>query len=285
MKVATTVSLTLCLLSHPLLAGQDKFDPSTARAYQGYLLTFAWPEGQSTEYVTYKDLLPADISLLVQDTKDPDDILNTTENLNSNAESNPIFNNLENRLKRRVEVLSNQSWTLIFKASGDSISKNFTGGSEEFGHPELKASVNIRLGRYLETDISYQHFLFSRNSFAETLNSDDSHNAALANDRVNFSNTFNTLSAPISTGITPPNLAINNSEFIPSSVLTLSKSNRTASVKMNYLDHPTIGTLLYYEPIELEDAIERIALKTMTPETGSSLTYDNLQSTNELYSR
>jgi hypothetical protein len=51
---------------------------------------------------------------------------------------------------------------------------------------------------------------------------------------------------------------------------------------VNYLDHPTIGTLLYFEPIELEDAMDKIALLSMMPETGKSLNYDELQSTNEL---
>jgi len=40
--------------------------------------------------------------------------------------------------------------------------------------------------------------------------------------------------------------------------------------------------LLYFEPIELDDALEKIAAQSVTPETGSSLNYDELQSTNEL---
>ena len=71
-------------------------------------------------------------------------------------------------------------------------------------------------------------------------------------------------------------------EFEPALVLTLNQSNKTASKKVNYLDHPTIGTLLYFEPIELEDAIEKIALQTVAPETGASLNYTELESTNEL---
>ena len=43
-----------------------------------------------------------------------------------------------------------------------------------------------------------------------------------------------------------------------------------------------IGTLIYFEPIELEDAIEKVAAQSVTPETGKSLTYDSLHSTNEL---
>ena len=39
-------------------------------------------------------------------------------------------------------------------------------------------------------------------------------------------------------------------------VLSLTLANKTASKKLNYIDHPVIGTLIYFEPIALEDAID-----------------------------
>ena len=282
MKVATSVLLTACLFSHPLLADTEQYDPETARAYQGYLLTFSWPEGQSTEQVNYVDLLPAALGLLINNKQQASEKESPLD-----LQLDSPFVAMENKLKRRVDILANQEWTLIFKAPGDSIRKQFTHYSEAFGYPELTADVAIKLGRYLETDIRYQHYLFSRNALQNTVSSsqDDTPDQSASLDVTDSNITLLKAPEQTSTSIELPNLAINDEAFVPSAVLTLYQSNKTASKKVNYLDHPTIGTLLYFEPIELEDAFERIALKTMTPETGASLNYDELQSTNELYSR
>ncbi len=283
MKVATSVLLTACLFSHSLLADTGKYDPETARAYQGYLLTFIWPEDQSTEQINYVDLLPAELGLLINNKQQASE-----KKPRLDLQLDSPFVAMENKLKRRVDILANQEWTLIFKAPGDSISKQFTYYSEEFDYPELTADIVIQLGRYLETDIRYQHYLFSRNALQNAVNSPQSDvlNQSESLDAIDSNNrALLRASEQTSTSIELPNLAINDEAFVPSAVLTLYQSNKTASKKVNYIDHPTIGTLLYFEPIELEDAFERIALKTMTPETGASLNYDELQSTNELYSR
>lgn len=39
-------------------------------------------------------------------------------------------------------------------------------------------------------------------------------------------------------------------------MLSVSFANKTASKKLNYIDHPAIGTLIYFEPMALEDAID-----------------------------
>jgi hypothetical protein len=41
-------------------------------------------------------------------------------------------------------------------------------------------------------------------------------------------------------------------------VLPLHFVNKTASKKLNYIDHPVIGTLIYFEPLDLEEAIDMV---------------------------
>ena len=58
----------------------------------------------------------------------------------------------------------------------------------------------------------------------------------------------------------------------PALELNLNFNNKTASTKLNYIDHPIIGTLIYFEPLELEDAIERISMQQLMdnpPDEGS----------------
>ena len=264
MKALTPIFLSLSLLSTPLFADDGDINPDTARAYQGYMLTFLWPEGQSSEHIDYKNVFTVDNLIRLPKESDEENISVTNNEASASSESTP-FDNMEQKLDRRVTILANEKWTLIFKAPGDTIKKQFTSKQVKDGYPELTGDIAIKLGRYLESDIHYKHYLFD--SFTqpeidpETVNN-------------NESNLFSQ-----DTGNTKSDVKA----FEPALVLQLHQSNRTASKKVNYLDHPTIGTLLYFHPIELEDAMAAIALETMTPETGASLDYDELQSTNELF--
>lgn len=257
MKTLIISLLSLTLLNTHLFADDGEINTDTARAYEAHLVTFMWPEGQSSEQINYKNVLST--GNLLRLTKGEEDKLSTTS---STSGSTP-FGNIEERLGGHVKILANQQWTLIFNHPGDTISKTFHSEQEKDGYPELTGSISVKLGRYLESDIRYQHYLFD--SFTQPNTQGQSGKGSF------FSQGRNTLD-------TQPDFK----EFDPALVLALNQRNKTASKKVNYLDHPTIGTLLYFEPIELEDAMDKIALLSMMPETGKSLNYDELQSTNEL---
>jgi hypothetical protein len=262
LKVLIIILLSLTVFNTHLFADDSQINPDTARAYEGYLVSFIWPKGQSIEQIDYKNLLPTDRLLRFMP---PDD---DATNISNNTNQITPFGNIEKRLGHQVKILANQKWTLIFKQPEDTISKQFHSEQEQNGYPELTGNIAIKLGRYLESDIDYKHYLFDRVTQTTSI----PEKQETENEQSN---------QPIS--IFSP--SANVSEIKPVMILKLHQSNKTASKKVNYLDHPTIGTLLYFEPIELEQAIENIALQSMTPETGQSLTYDELQSTNELSDR
>jgi hypothetical protein len=249
--------LSLTLLNTHLFADDGEINTDTARAYEAHLVTFMWPDGQSSEQINYKNVLST--GNLLRLTKDEEGKPSAASNT---SEVTP-FGNIEGRLGKHVKILANQQWMLIFNHPGDTISKTFHSEQEKDGYPELTGSISVKLGRYLESDIRYQHYLFD--SFTQP-------NTQAQNSKGSF----------FSQGQNTPDVQPELKAFDPALVLTLTQRNKTASKKVNYLDHPTIGTLLYFEPIELEDAMDKIALQSMTPETGKSLNYDELQSTNEL---
>ncbi|ETX09739.1 hypothetical protein MUS1_05960 [Marinomonas ushuaiensis DSM 15871] len=280
MKARILTFLSLTLLSSQLLADDSQINPDTARAYQGYLLTFIWPENQSTEQVKYKEIVSTENLIRFVKPESGTSYLDGAESstpTEDKAETTPTpFDKFKKQLDGHVKVLSNQQWTLIFKDSGDTIKKTFHSEQEKDGHPELIGEIAIKLGRYLESDIRYQHYLFDRATQSEIAEVETIEPPS------GVTNAF------FSTPIIEPELIEPQpelKEFKPSLILTLEQDNKTASKKLNYLDHPTIGTLLYFEPIDLEEAMEKIALQSMTPETGASLNYDDLKSTNELSSR
>lgn len=278
-KLAFTL-FTLLFISSQSQAIDEPIDPDTARAYEGYIVTFIWPDDQTSEQIDYKNILTTeglfrlaetmtDASATTQETP-----TNVTENEVTEPASQPGLPEplvrIAEKLGQHVRILSNQQWTLIFRHPGDTIEKSFHSDEIKDGYPELTGDIHIKLGRYLESDIQYKHFLFD--SFTQpdaSLPIDENQN------RLFFSNQeSNQASEQANTK--------DLKAFEPALVLTLDIHNKTASKKLNYLDHPTIGTLLYFQPLALEEAVEKIALKTMSPETGQSLTFDTLNSTNEL---
>ena len=271
MKKLTITLLALLSISSRSYALDEPIDPDTARAYEAYIVTFIWPEEKTSEQIDYKNILTTEGLLRFTDEtteEQPQQEINS-ESDNANVAPEGLtepFANIAEKLGRQVRILSNQQWTLIFKRPGDVIEKRFYSEEMKDGYPELTADIRIKLGRYLESDIHYEHFLFDSftqpdSSFADTDSSTSSF----------FSNT---------TDESSPEQDLK--AFEPALVLKLNIQNKTASKKLNYLDHPTIGTLLYFQPLDLEEAVEKVALQTITPETGQSLTFDQLNSTNEL---
>ena len=252
MKPLIVIFLSLALLNTQLFAEDGEINPDTARAYEAYMVTFQWPDALTSEQVNYKSILSTDN--LIRLTGDE-------KNTDNNAQPTP-FGNVEARLGKNVTILANKKWTLIFRYPGDTIRKSFYSEQEKDGYPELTGNIAIKLGRYLESDIQYKHYLFDSFTQPDPIQS---------NEQTGTSSIF-------AQAKSQPEFKA----YEPALVLKLNQSNKTASKKVNYLDHPTIGTLIYFEPIELEDAIEKIATLSVAPETGKSLTYDSLHSTNEL---
>ena len=255
MKTLTLIALSISLFSTQLFAANGNINPDTARAYEGHILTFLWPDDQSREQVDYKNVLSL---------QDIQRINNTAENSNFSQSEQTPFDSIKKRLASHVTVVADQKWTLIFRASGDVINKNFQSKQEQDGYPELTGNIRIKLGRYLESNIHYQHYLFDDLSQPSITTEPEDQNSP---------SSFPLLSDEAQV-----------KKIGPAFVLTLDLTNKTASKKVNYLDHPKIGTVLYFEPIELEDAMAAIGAQSIAPETGKSLNYDSLRSTNELSS-
>ncbi|MBR7889174.1 hypothetical protein J9B83_09490 [Marinomonas sp. A79] len=261
MRAFFVTALLSASVSTSLLAEESNFNPDTARAYEGYLVTFLWPEGQTKEQIDYQNVYVTDHLLRLPTTQTDEQTSNNIkpESTPANYEDNSPLAKVEQQLSRRVTMLSHQKWTLIFKDSGDTLQRTFYSEQQKDGYPELTGTFKVTLGRYLESDIRYQHYLFD--SFSQPV-------PAVTSD-----NPFD---------VSESDIVSKFKAFEPGLVLNLHQSNKTASKKVNYLDHPTIGTLLYFEPLDLEVAMERMASKAVVPETGNSLTYDALNSTNEL---
>ncbi|MCB5162428.1 hypothetical protein [Marinomonas algarum] len=272
MRAFQALTLLAACCSIPAIGETTTINPDTARAYEGYLVTFMWPDGQTKEQVDYDNLYSTDhLPRFADDTIKPGEALQKDKNNSSEINellSTPL-DNAEQKLARHVTVLSKQQWTLIFKAPGDTIRKSFHSEQKKDGYPELTGDIAITLGRYLESDIHYQHYLFDSFSQPSPVQQ-DTQQEFLDHSLANNAQTSEADNLPTF------------KEFEPALVLNLHQTNKTASKKVNYLDHPTIATLLYFEPLELDAAIERVATKAVQPETGNSLTYDNLNSTNEL---
>ncbi|GAB3482254.1 hypothetical protein [Marinomonas epiphytica] len=243
---------TLLLLASVSQAAQaidlNQIDPKTARAYEGYLLTFAWPEKYASEHVDYENVLDLENLLRINQSQLESSTLNTSQ-------LPDVFLQYKQRLKNRVQILSSQRWTLIFNKAGARVNQSFYSPLTKDGYPELVGDISIRLGRYLESDIHYRHYLFD-----------------------SFSQPLETPPLDLNQTQIEPQLNTNIKQFEPALVLNLHIENKTASKKLNYLDHPIIGTLLYFEPLELETAIEAIQQQNATIETGLTSPYHDSSS-------
>ncbi|REG86508.1 CsiV family protein [Marinomonas pollencensis] len=237
MKTYYLLLLTLAAFSTKLFAANTpEYDPSTARAYEAYLLTFVWPDKESSEQVDYKSVIAG--TKLPRYTAPNDD--NSRSSAANIAQLSVPFDSFKRKIAPHAQVLVNKKWTLIFNTTGATVHETFHSERMKNGYPELTGKIAIKLGRYLESDIQYQHYRFDPRPVApsdpDTASDQDTQ----------------------PTQVLPPSLE-------PTLVLNLEQSNKTASKKLNYIDHPVIGTLIYFEPIALDDAIQQIALEKLTP--------------------
>lgn len=197
-------------------------------------MTFEWPKEDTAEHIKYDDILSLNG---IPKFTNPDERFNAsgTGSNGANIETiNNPFDAYQKKIQRNVNVLSNNSWTLIFDGKGDTLSRAINSAPLISGYSELSGTIKITLGRYLETSINISHYKFAATQ-------------PPINDVVN---TLTTNHAEKTT-------------LLPSARLDITQTNKTASKKLNYLDHPLIGTLLYFEPMELEDAIQQQALESL----------------------
>ena len=234
MKIQLLLACGISLISTLLHA--DEYD-SDARAYQAYIMTFEWPKEDTTEYIEYKNILSLNgIPKFTKQDESPTSSGNGSNAADIETINNP-FDSYRKKIQRGVKVLTNHSWTLIFDRKGDTLSRTINSPPQETGYSELSGTINITLGRYLETDINLSHY-----QFAATAISTQSFNNSSKVDQIETQN---------------------QAKPLPSARLDITQANKTASKKLNYLDHPLIGTLLYFEPMELEDAIQQQALENL----------------------
>ncbi|TDO99613.1 CsiV family protein [Marinomonas balearica] len=271
MKLAKLILLSSTFSAYTYATEIDlaSIDPEKARAYQAYLLTFEWPKGTSSEEVTYEDIKNSTNIV----SYDPPE-LNIEESTTRPATIEPLFNAFDGfnkKVGRHAKVLSNEKWTFIFPEAGFTHHETFHSTIDANGYVDLNGDISVKLGRYLETELNYQHYLFSTLENSEASEEDKSaseeNKSAPLDSAQNEQTTL--VGLPSAQSIIP---------LRPIQVLNLTLNNKTASKKINYLDHPIIGTLLYFVPMDLEEAIEQKALESFTPDLGENKTQEDLTS-------
>lgn len=253
--------LTLALISLVISTGifaEDKetqeAEKSNARAYRAHLLTFTWSDKMSSEQINYENIYQLEDIQRFENDEDAilsSSIINKTS-ANEGEEINP-FAQYQALIKRRVNILSNQTWPMIFEDQGSINFAEFHSDNILDGYPELTGQIQVKLGRYLETKVQYQHYLFD--TFTTQIKEPETINNSLIFDELD---PF--LDSPDITKTETVQL------FEPALVLRFEVERKTASKKLNYLDHPTVGSLLYFEPISVDDAEHELMLQALTEE-------------------
>jgi len=254
--------LGLCLAQIALAADDasaDEPEKSNARAYRAHLLSFIWSDKMSSEQVNYQNIYLLDN--IQRFTNEEDAIQSASiidsveQELDETSEPNP-FLQYQAKMGKRVTILSNQTWPMIFEEQGSVVFEDFHSKQLFDGYPELVGKVQVKLGRYLETKVQYQHFLFD--SFTAPVTQTNQTQSIIFDELDPFDQVdpFNP--------IQPEEKIIKLYE--PALVLSFNLERKTASKKLNYLDHPIIGSLLYFEPISVDDAEHELMLQALTEE-------------------
>lgn len=253
-----TLPLTLCLLllMQETQAAEQVTEPvkSNARAYRAHLMSFIWPSDLTSEQVDYQNIYQLDNIQRFENEEEAKQSASILDQkpISENEETNPFYQ-YQTLINKKVTVLSNQTWPMIFEEQGSVNFANFHSQTLFDGYPELTGQIQVKLGRYLETEINYKHFLFD--SFT-TLKKEDT--------------------TPINNFIFDEldpffeNEEVSEEKIIrlyePALLLAFDIKRKTASKKLNYLDHPIIGSLLYFEPISVDDAEHELMLQALTEE-------------------
>ena len=245
----------------------ENIDLDKARAYEAYVMTFMWPEDMNSESIDYENVLtlngiPVFDPERTENEEEPNSFATTLP-----ADIEPLkapFDDFIRTFERRTQLLANERWTLIFPETGATLSRNFHSETTIDGYAEFVAHVDFTLGRYLESNLSYEHYLFD--TFTTVTKPESNLDADPA------TNPASTEGPRVTLEQTQAPESMIQKHVEPAMVLKLSFLNKTPSKKLNYVDHPIIGTLIYFEPLELDDAIERVSMEQFmaTSNAGSS---------------
>lgn len=253
-----TLTLTLCylLLMQETHAAEQVTEPvkSNARAYRAHLMSFIWPSELTSEQINYQNVYQMDNIQRFQNDEEAKQSASILDEkpTSENEEINPFYQ-YQALIDRKVTVLSNQTWPMIFEEQGSVNFANFHSQTLFDGYPELTGQIQVKLGRYLETEINYKHFLFD--SFTTLAKEETAPIDNLIFDELDpfFENQEATEEKIIRL-------------YEPALLLSIDVKRKTASKKLNYLDHPVIGSLLYFEPISVDDAEHELMLQALTEE-------------------
>ncbi|GEM_PF-1080951 len=254
-KPLTLTLFCLCFIQE-IHAAESITEPekSNARAYRAHLISFIWPSNLSSEQIDYQNIYQLDN---IQRFQNEDEAKQSASIFDKKAleESEVInpFYQYQALIDNKVTVLSNQTWPMIFEEQGSVNFANFHSQNLFDGYPELTGQIQVKLGRYLETEINYKHFLFD--SFTAIAKEETPPINNLIFDDLDpfFEKTDETETKVIKL-------------YEPALLLAFDVQRKTASKKLNYLDHPIIGSLLYFEPISVDDAEHELMLQALTEE-------------------
>lgn len=256
----------------PLMAETTK-KPSSARAYRAHLMTFLWPEDSSSEKIEYDNI--TELSRLPYFSTLPKKVENTSGFSFGigigKAKTNNPFDDYKTQLSKKVTVLANETWPMIFPERSSTIEESFYSNVVLNGYPTLQGNIKVTLGRYLETEVTYEHYLFNSYSvpalFSLGQHEQDNADNILYKTAPILSNAAVTLSQSTAETPSPATMLLHQ----PAAQLNITVARKTASKKLNYLDHPIIGSLLYFEPISVEEAEQEIMLNEIEAELNSEL--------------
>lgn len=253
-------------------------EKSNARAYRAHLLSFIWPSKMSSEQVDYQNIYQIDDILRFKDAEEAQlstSIIDLTQT-EIDEEINP-FAQYQALIDNKVTILSNQTWPMIFEEQGSINFAAFHSESLFDGYPELTGQFQVKLGRYLETRISYQHYLFD--SFTAQVPEKTAESSSIFDDLDPIDEELDTFFGD----------ELEDKKVIklyePALLLAFEVERKTASKKLNYLDHPIIGSLLYFEPISVDDAEHELMLQALTEEdivrdAEASISFDSEEEVN-----
>ncbi|TPE51286.1 hypothetical protein FJM67_09595 [Maribrevibacterium harenarium] len=266
MKSLAICSLSLTLAMPVFSLSLEEFNPDTARAYQAHIVAFKWPDRYSSEHIEYQNIENLFDVKRFDDSPTLDDASTATQPPTSQSqlqsgelleesilppESIQEFRDYISQIKRRANLLVDETETIIFKATGSKLELEFHSAPLYDGFAELTGKATIALGRYLQTDLSYKHYLFDSFTVPPRVENE----ATFAQVQIGATDS---VAAPEPDENQPEAQPVLVKQFEPALVLDIQISNRTASGKLNYLDHPVIGTLIYFEPLELDYAVALI---------------------------
>lgn len=253
-----TLPLTLCLLllMQETQAAEQVTEPvkSNARAYRAHLMSFIWPSDLTSEQVDYQNIYQLDNIQRFENEEEAKQSASILDQkpISENEETNPFYQ-YQTLINKKVTVLSNQTWPMIFEEQGSVNFANFHSQTLFDGYPELTGQIQVKLGRYLETEINYKHFLFDSFTTLKKVDTTPINNFIFDELDPFFENE-----------------EVSEEKIIrlyePALLLAFDIKRKTASKKLNYLDHPIIGSLLYFEPISVDDAEHELMLQALTEE-------------------